>query len=454
MGLLKRFLGKGASHQESRVFVLGLDGVSYSFAAHAAQSGLMPNLAKLLSEGDLARMNSVIPTVSTVAWANYATGMNPGKHGVFGYVDREPNPFNAYIPTSRDLKAPTIWEMLGRAGKRVGVMNVPLTYPPRPVNGFMVSCFLSPELAKATYPVDLAPRLMEMDYRIDPDLGLARSDLGEFMNDVNETMSRRFSVAFSLMQSEPWEFFQLHEMCTDRVNHFLWGAWEDRDENLAGEFESFYRRLDSYLGELKQHLPPGCRLVMLSDHGTTRAKANVYVNHWLEKNGYLLFPRGKKELRNLHPDSRAYSLAPGRVFINLEGREERGRVPRGAPYEDLRAELIHRLSGLKHPDNGEPLVRRVFKREELYAGAQLGKAADLVIDPMPGYELKPNLDSANLLAPPELSGTHVFEDAFVYIQGMKRLPEDNSFTITDMAPTLLNLMGAAVPQGLDGQSLI
>lgn len=434
--------------------MLSLDGVSYSLAVAAAQNGLMPNLAKLFAEGDLARMNSVIPTVSTVAWASFATGMNPGKHGIFGYVDREANPFSAYIPTSRDLKASTVWEMLGRAGKRVGVMNVPLTYPPKPVNGFVVGCFLSPELAKATYPVDLAPRLVEMDYRIDPDLGLARTDMGAFLADLNETMSRRFTVAFELMRSEPWDFFQLHEMCTDRINHFLWAAWEDRAEGLAAEFESFYRRLDSYIGELRQHLPAGCRLVLLSDHGTTRAKAQVYVNHWLEKNGYLLFPRGKKELRNMHPDSKAYCLAPGRVFVNLEGREERGRVPRGKPYEDLREELVHRMSGIKHPDSGEPLVRRVFKREELYAGAQLAKAADLIIDPTPGYELKPNLDASALLAPPDLAGTHTFEDAFLFIQGVKRLPDDNSFSITDLAPTLLTLMGVAVPQGLDGQSLV
>lgn len=333
-------------------------------------------------------------------------------------------------------------------------MGVPLTYPPKQVNGFMVGCFLSPDLAKATFPVDLAPRLLEMDYKIDADLSLARDDMGAFLDDLNFTMARRFAAAFKLMTSEPWEFFQLHVMETDRINHFLWGAWQDQVEGLAAAFEAFYHRLDSYIGELVQALPPEVHLAILSDHGFTRSQAHLQVNHWLEQNGYLLFSRGKKEFANMHPESKAYSLVPGRVYLNLEGREEKGRVGRGKPAEDLRQELLHRLGGIMHPESGQPLVRRVYKREELYAGPQLGKAADLIIDPMPGMELKAAWEAPGLLAPPDLSGAHTFEDAFFYLQGAKALPEDNSFSLLDMAPTMLQLLGVAPPPGLDGQSLL
>jgi len=448
----KRLLGRGKG--QGRLFVLGLAGVSHSFVLRAAQSGLMPNLALLLDQGGLARMNSVVPAVSTVAWATFATGVNPGKHGVFGYVDREPNPFGTHIPTARDLKVPTFWEVLGRAGKRVGVINVPLTFPPKAVNGFMVGCFLSSDLGQATYPAELAPRLMEWEYRIEADLSLARSDLGAYVADVTDTMAKRFSTAFKLMQTETWDFFQLHVMSTDRINDYLWSEWEDGIEGLAPEFETFYRRLDSYLGELVGMLPADCRLVILGDYGFTRARARVFVNHWLEKNGYLLFARGKKSLLNMHPESRAYSLVPGRIYINLEGREEKGSVPRGKPYEELREELMHRLSGLSHPESETALVRRVFKREELYAGTQLSRAPDLIIDPRPGYDFKANLDVSGLLAPPDLSGAHTFEDAFLFLRGMRQMPQDNSFSLVDLAPTLLSLMDVAVPQGMDGRSLL
>ncbi|CAO0821905.1 Alkaline phosphatase family protein [Desulfarculales bacterium] len=452
MGLFKRLLGK--SPESARLFVLSLDGVSHSFVLGAVKNGLMPNMARLLREGSWARMNSVLPTVSTVAWATYMTGVNPGKHGIFGYVDREPNPFSAFIPTAKDLKASSLWEMISRNGKRVGVMNVPLTYPPKQVNGFMVGCFLSPDLAKATYPADLAPRLVEMDYRIDADLSLARSDMRAFLDDLNHTMARRFGAAFKLMASEPWEFFQLHVMDTDRINHFLWGDWQERQEGLASEFEAFYHRLDSYIGEMVQVLPPEYRLAIVSDHGFTRCLAHVQINQWLEKNGYLLFGRGKKEFMNMHPETRAYSLVPGRVYLNLEGREERGRVGRGKPADELKEALVHRLSELKHPESGQLLIRRVYKREELYAGPQLQRAADLIIDPEPGYELKAAWESPGLLTAPDLSGTHTYDDAFFYLQGVKGLPEDNSFSLLDLAPTMLSLLGLPVPQGLDGQGLL
>jgi len=203
-----------------------------------------------------------------------------------------------------------------------------------------------------------------------------------------------------------------------------------------------------------QHLPQDCRLAIVSDHGFTRSKALVQVNHWLEKNGYLIFGRGKKEFMNLHPETKAYSLVPGRVYINLEGREERGRVGRGKPADELKEELVHRLSGLKHPESGQPLVRRVYKREEIYAGPQLGRASDLIIDPMPGFELKANWEAPGLLTAPELSGAHTFDDAFLYLQGVKDLPADNSFSLLDLAPTLLSLLGVPTPPGLDGQSLL
>ncbi len=451
MGFLKRIFGRGT--QTDRVLVLGLDGVGLEFAQKLAAEGVMPNLGGLLAEGTVSPLATPLPAVSTVAWATYATGQNPGKHGVYGFVDREPNPFRVHIPDARDLKVSTLWEIISRAGRRVGVINVPLSYPPKEVDGFMVACFLSPELGKATYPVELAPRLMELDYRIDVDTSLAREDTAAFLVDLDETLSRRFATAFKLMQSEPWDFFHLHVMATDRINHFLWADQEESGEGLAGEFLDFYRKLDSYLGELAHLAPQGCQLILVSDHGFTRTRANLYLNHWLEENGYLLFGRGKKELLNLHPDSKAYSLIPGRIYLNLKGREERGSVERGKPYEELREELIHRLSGLTHPDTGEPLVRKVHRREELYSGSQLNRAADLIVEPMPGFDLKANLDGPGLLGPPEIPGMHVSEGAFACLPGVKARAEQEPASLVDLAPTVLNLLGVAAPASLEGRSL-
>jgi len=451
VGIFKKFLKREKIRE--RLFVLSIDGLPHSFLAEPSGRMLMPNLAALTASGAMGRMNSVLPTVSSVAWASYATGVNPGKHGIFGFVDRVPSPFATWVPTARDLKAPTLWELIGRTGKEVGVINVPLTYPPRQVNGFMVACFLSPDLASATYPPELTPQLLELDYRIEAESALAGHDQNAYLADLQDTMARRFKTAFQLIHSQSWDFFHLHVMGSDRVNHFHWGSWEDNAPGSAG-FENFYRRLDSYIGELTEHLPPGCRLMILSEHGFTRAKGNVFVNRWLEENGYLLFGRGRKELKNMHPDSRAYSLVPGRIYINLEGREERGRVSAGKVYEDLRDELIHRLAALCHPETGQPVVEGVLRREEIYSGPHTSRAADLIIAPAAGFDLKANLSAPAVVRPPDLGGVHTYDDAFLFIQSAAALPAHNTFSIIDVTPTILKIMNIAAPQSMDGRVLL
>src|SRR3989338_3957851 len=125
-------------NHESRIFVLGLDGVPFTFLQDAFNENRMPNLSKLFKTHAAKKMNSVYPTVSSVAWVTFATGQNPAGHNIFGFVDRTPNPFQIEIPTARNRKAKTIWQELSEQGKRVIVINVPLTYPPKQVNGILV----------------------------------------------------------------------------------------------------------------------------------------------------------------------------------------------------------------------------------------------------------------------------------------------------------------------------
>jgi len=293
-----------------------------------------------------------------------------------------------------------------------------------------------------------------MQYRIEADSDLARSDPQAYLEDLGGTMGRRFAAAFKLMETEPWDFFHLHLMGIDRVNHFFWDAYEEGDAELSQAFFAFYRKLDSYLGDLTQALQGNCRLILVSDHGFCRCRSLVYVNQWLEANGYLLFGRGKKELLTMHPESRAYSLVPGRVFVNLQGREEYGSVSRGKEYEDLRDELVHRMSGITHPKTGQPLVGRIFRREEIYRGPQLGRAADLIIEPQPGFDLKANLDGPGLLGPPDLPGMHDPSGAFVCFGGQKNPLQAREASILDLAPTILNLLNLEVPSSMEGDILI
>ena len=453
MSLLKRIFNRGETRK--RLFVLSLDGLSLEMADWAAASRVMPCLGDQLNKGVIKPINGILPSVNQVTWASYATGVNPGKHGVFGFVDREPNPFGVHIPSAEDLKAPVLWDYLGKAGKRTGVVNLPLTYPPRSVNGFMVSCSMSPDLAKATYPVELAPRLMELDYRLEADtsaIGSGEDGPGVFLEQINQVMAQRFSSCFQLMRHESWDFFQLHISGGDLLNYFFWP--EDEAMGFSEEFLAFYRRLDSYIGELAGLLPAGAELALLSGGGFTKVKLDVYLNHWLEENGYLLFGRGQRSLASMHADSKAYSLVPGRIYINLEGREERGGVVPGGDYEELREELAHRLGGLSDPRTGDPVIRAIHRREDIYDGPMVGLAADLVVEPEPGYDLKANLDGPGVFAEPGLPGMHAGGGGFMHLAGAKLVEREGGAGIMDAAPTFLKYLDVEIPPGLDGRSLI
>ncbi len=459
--MFKSLFGRAtAAPAAKKLFVLGLDGVPHSFITAKCAEGLLPNLASLFKQGALRRMDSVLPCISSVAWASFQTGVNPARHGVFGFVDREPNPFKIFIPTGRNVAATTLWEHLGRAGKKVCVVNVPMTYPPRPVNGRLVSCFLATDLMKATYPPELAQRLKAMGYKIDADAWLARKDKQAFLADLDLALEKRFEAAFELMR-EPWDFFQLHVMETDRINHFLWRSWERGVEPWRAAFEAYYKKIDAFVGELvEKRLPEGCELVVLSDHGFCAVEKEVYLNHWLEQEGYLKLATaaGKEKpesVADMLPETRAYSLIPGRLFVNLAGREQKGSVPAGAPYEDLRRELAERLvAEVRDPETGAQVIERVVRREDIYRGPHFERAADLIALPHDGYDLKGNVARPELAVRGDLEGMHTFSDAFFFVRGREISRGDNGFSVMSGFATCCKLLDVPVPEGIEGEAVV
>ncbi|RPI55750.1 MAG: hypothetical protein EHM56_05015, partial [Chloroflexi bacterium] len=164
------FLNKLRSRKrDRRVVFIGLDGTPFTFLQRLIAEGRAPNAERLVRQGSLLRMDSTWPWVSSVAWSSMMTGVNPAKHNIFGFIDRDPATYKQFIPTSQNMRARTLWEVLGDAGKRVIVVNVPVTYPPRPVNGILVGCFLSPSLEKAVYPASYLPTLQSLGYVVDAD---------------------------------------------------------------------------------------------------------------------------------------------------------------------------------------------------------------------------------------------------------------------------------------------
>ena len=431
---------------KKRLFILSLDGVPYSFLQKGISAGRFVNIDRL---GEMVETKSVFPPVSSVAWATFATGVNPANHGIFGFIDRDPATMTQRIPTSRDLVSPTIWQMLNDAGRRTVAMNVPLTYPPREVNGVMISGFLCTKLEQGVQPPSLLPRLRRLDYRIDPDPTLAAEDRAGYLDEIVTTLRARRRALFSLLEGR-WDVFMCHVMMTDRINHFFWADGHEEGSAFYEAFWQFYDEIDALVGAVDAALASNAEFLVLSDHGFCRLGHEVDLNAYLAGGGFLRFKDNGEGLSGMDPSSRAYGLLPGRIYVNLAGREKFGAVPE-TEYDRLREELSAFFDKLNDPQ-GHPVVSKTVYREQAYAGKLIKQAPDLVLLPHDGYDLKARSSPGPVFAPAERrSGMHTYDDAFALLRG-RRLRVGGS--ILDVTPVLFELLGLPVPSHLEGGSLL
>jgi len=449
-----------------RLVVLGIDGVPHSLLTKLIEEGDAPNFAKLAHETALRQMDSVHPTVSSAAWTSYVTGVQPGKHGIYGFIDRKPGEYQIRIPLSTSVATRNIWELLSAAGKRVFGMNVPVTFPPRAVNGILIGGFLCPNIDKVASPPGVVPYLKSIGYQIDTDAMLARKSKDLMLPNIHKTLDARMEAMFHFLEQEEWDYFHTHVMATDRLNHFLLMKYEAGEARYADEFLGFYRKLDSYLGRLLDALPADCGLVVLSDHGFCAIRSEVQLSRWLVEAGWTTLARPEpRHPLDIEPEkSRAYSLIPGRIHVNVRGREPAGTVP-AEEFNQVRDELTRDLLALRAP-SGDPVIRKVFRREELYwpAGSSapdpempperilatdtaFGKAADLIAVPYDGYDLKMGLASSETFVRTQLEGMHTYHDALIMARGVE-LPTER-FSIINVTRCLLRSLGVEPPGHMD-----
>ena len=330
-------------------------------------------------------------------------------------------------------------------------MGVPVTYPPSPINGVMISGFLCPDLDKATYPPQVARWLKGMGYRIDIDSWQARRSVDRLLGELHESLDRRTEALFHFYGQEEWDLFMAHILETDRLHHFLWEHMESGDAQYAPEFLRFYRKLDELLGEIRGRLRPDTTLIVLSDHGFCRARREVYLNFWLESGGWLTFRTdGPRSLKDMHPQTQAFSMMPGRIYIHSAWRYPYGCIGSPGEYDRVRERLIEELERLQDPETGVRMIQKVYRREEVFGFEKsLGtRGPDLLAVPFDGFNLKGDLDKRVGTERSPVVGMHTIDDAMLCIEGHPIRKEDPE--IIDAMPTILSLMGIPIPDDLDG----
>jgi len=448
MGLFDRLRG----NDTPRVAFIGIDGLSYRLVADNPDA--FPTLSAIADEGDGGPIDSAVPPESSACWPVLTSGVNPGETGVYGFQDREVGSYDTYVPMGRDVQATRMWDRATDAGLDATVMNVPVTFPPQRTVQHMVSGYLSPDVDKASHPEELRRYLTESGYRLSVNAKLGhQEDKTEFIEQARETLDARAAAFDRYVEKDDWDLFVGVFSTPDRINHFLWGNYADggpyRDDMLE-----FYAALDEHIGGIRRALPDDVRLVVGSTHGFTRLRYDVYCNEWLEREGWLSYDGDDHgSLSDIADDARAYSLVPGRFYLNVEDREPDGVVPE-SEYEAVREELRAELEAWEGP-NGKPVAKRVVERETVFRGDHDAIAPDLVVIPNEGFDLKSGFRSHDAVFDPDgpQTGMHTFEDAALFVDHPDAKVEGAD--LLDVAPTLLRLLNVDYDRtDLDGASLI
>ena len=431
--------------RKKRVCVISLDGVPGAFLKEAFREGRLAPLRSLWQEGAAAELTSTLPPISSVAWATYSTGMGPGSHGVYGFVDRIPQDMTQYILTARDVAAPRIWDRLGEQGRKAAIVNVPLTYPAEPISGWLVAGFPAPELSRAAYPPSLAARLTSDGYLVDPD-PRAVAEPPEFFSQVERALASRRRVALELL-GEPWDLFHLHIMATDRLNHFFLADGLS-DGEWADCFWKAYEAVAELVAEVVEALPPGTQLALMSDHGFAPMEWELDLNSFLVEEGFLRLAEDGEGPARVIPGSVAYSLTPGRIYLLMRGRERDGWIEPGQA-QDYLERLSEALLSLSTPE-GKPAIQQVFAGKDIYRGPKAELGPDLLALPASGVELRGGWRGEGMFCPARRQGGHTLTGAFLWIRGSR----PRAGEVLDVPTTIWSLLDLPMPPEFEGKVLV
>jgi predicted AlkP superfamily phosphohydrolase/phosphomutase len=467
-----------------------------------------------MQSGVCGPLESTLPPVTSPAWPTFMTGKNPGKHGVFDFI--RPNAGSFEMVNASQIDGKLLWEILSDAGYSVGVLNVPITYPPRNVNGYLVPGLLAPDQGLTTYPADLLkPYRAELGrYRITPDVQFSADKADEFIADLHDLIDTQLRYALRLMRDHPTDVLMMHFLASDNGSHALWrymDATHPRYEaGLAAKYGDallkVYQHLDDAVQRLnvefgKQNVENN--VIVMSDHGFGPLHRTVNLNILLLESGlmrlkpntmtrlrYALFRRGltpkgvyrlleriglqnitarvSRQARNQvvgkflsfedvdWSRTVAYSMGHvGQVYLNLKGREPEGIVE-SADYVATRQRVIDVLRTLRDPD-GKPMVDRIIPREEAASGPYLDRAPDLhlILD---GYRAIafPLFATDGKVVTQQIrgdSGCHRLHGVLIANGPAFASGAIEGARIVDLAPTILHVLGVPAPADMDGRVL-
>lgn len=437
--------------------------------------GDLPTLSSLMAQGVWGKLRSTIPPITVPAWTCMMTSQDPGMLGIYGFRNRKSYGYeDLYTANAKYVKAKTVWNHLSRHRMPSLVFGVPQTYPPKPLNGILVASFMTPSKeVQYTYPDEIKVELDQVadgDYIIDVD-DFRTDDKDKLLADIYRMTERRFKAFRHFLRKDDFRFAIVVEMGIDRIHHGFWRFF-DRSHRLyepGNRYEhairDYYRALDTALGETIAAAGDEWSVMVVSDHGAKTMHGAICINEWLQRQGYLTLREQPPQQTRLKPEmidwehTRAWGEGGyySRVFLNVQGREPQGVIPAGQ-YEAFRDEVKAGLEALTD-ENGRNINTRCFKPEEIYREVNnippdlvvyLGdldwrSAGSVGVGSIYLYENDTGPDDAN----------HAEDGIFIWRPpaGLQAKRQD-TYSIYDIAPTILRFLGLEVPPEMIGESLM
>ena len=432
----------------------------------------LPHLNSLMQRGMWGELRSCHPPMTVPAWSSMMSSKDPGQLGCYGFRNRRTYTYDGYVLTnSNAIKHDRVWDILSRAGKQVILLGVPQTYPPRPINGHMVTCFLTPwRDSTYTYPASLKPEIERVadGYVFDVD-NFRSADKHGLLQRIYEKTRKHFRVAKHLVRTKPWDFFMMVEMGPDRIQHGFWRHFDrahrryEPGSEFADTIRDYYQYLDQEVGELLALIGPEASILVLSDHGAKKMDGGLCVNEWLIQQGYLKllsYPDGVTPISPAMIDWRATRAWGeggyyGRLFLNVKGREPEGSI---APGDVARVcdELIAGIAAIEDPE-GRNIGSCAHRPEALYR-EMTGVPPDLMAyfgdlswrsvgsvghRSVYAFENDTGPDDANH----DWNGIFIMRDG-ARDHGGVRL---EGLHLIDVAPTILQQLGLPIPDDMVGE---
>ena len=458
---------------KKKVFVLGLDSIPPELLFDRWLDQL-PNIKRLISNSIYGAMKSTIPAITCPAWVSMMTSANPGRLGLYGFRNRSNYDYEGLsFANSSTIRQDTVWDILSKVGKKVVVIGVPMTYPPKPVNGCMVTCFMTPDTkCDYTYPHELKAEVESVSNGYILDVGEFRSDNKDsILKTIYDMTEKRFRLARYFIHSKDWDFFMVVEMGPDRIHHAFWKYFDQgHPKHIPGSqyqnaILNYYKYLDEEIGDTLKLLSDDTLILIVSDHGAKKMVGGICINEWLIQNGYMKlvqYPSETTQFNKLIVDwdnTMVWGEGGyyGRIFMNVKGREPRGVI---APqhYEHFRNELIKKLEDLRD-EHGRNINTKVFKPEDIYTECN-GIPPDLIVyygdlswRSIGSVGNRTIWASENDTGPDDAN--HSQYGIFIMRNGKGHYGvRREGVTLYDIAPTILNYMGVKVPEDMEGKVLL